>query len=222
MFTKSETVTQSQVIYLVSQYLLGQNWQLIDPVEIGNRVWQLLGGMELATETAVSITTTLHAIHTTTWQQYALYLHNACRQANNSSQYQQAWTELNSWLQKQAPQIASHLQEQQDMVQEALQELQDSLQQQGLRVPYTLWAYALQVLRRKHIDLHRKRMAKKRGEDQILSLEEAVADNDDRGTSWEETLTTTQDQKHHTEHVMAQQETRTQLQAFFRRHLPTE
>ncbi|MCA9934976.1 MAG: sigma-70 family RNA polymerase sigma factor [Ardenticatenaceae bacterium] len=212
MLTEDKALAQAHIIQLVTQYLLGQGWQLVDPVEFGERIWQLAREKGVQSETAV------HNIQTIVWQQYAIILHDACLQPENRSQYQQAWAELSDWLHKQVHQITSHPQEQQDAVQETLIKLQTTLQ--TIRIPHTMWAYLLQILRRTQIDVHRRDTAKKRGEGKAFSLEQ-LTNSDESGRDWEETLTT-HNSSRHTEGIMANYETRKQLQTFFRRHLPTE
>ncbi len=203
--------------------MLGQGWGLISPAVLAVQIWD-----DLQKRNVVQ-TTDEQMLKTIVWQQYAVILHDACCRPHNDEQYQLAWHEFSVWLTKQAYQVTSHLQEQEDVVQETLIELQSKLRQKGLRAPRTLWAYALQTQRRKQIDMHRKRTAKKRGEDKIVSLE--AIGTDDAESRWEEKLAVSvtdlaalEDNgvnRRGIENEMADQEIEEQLQIFFQQHLPT-
>lgn len=224
MFVDEIGLTQEKTIYIVTQYMLGQGWSLISPTVFATQIWD-----DLQENNAVQ-TTTAPMVETLVWQRYAVILHDACRLSHDDRQYQSAWREFSAWLGKQAYQVTAHLQEQEDVVQETLIELQAVLQQEGLRAPRTLWAYALQTQKRKQIDIYRKRSAKKRGEDKIISLEVMGTDNDDE-SRWEEqlavgkadlaTLQSSGINRRGTENEMANREIEEQLQMFFRQHLPT-
>jgi len=217
-------LTQEETAYIVTQYMLGQGWGLISPTLFAVQIWD-----DLQKKNAVH-TATAHTIKRSAWQKYAVILHDACRTADNDERYQLAWREFGAWLGKQAHQVTSHLQEQEDVVQETLIELQSKLECEGLRAPRTLWAYALQTQKRKQIDMHRKRSAKKRGEDKIISLEE-MGTEDDAESRWEETLAVNASglaalensgaNKRGMENEMANREIEEQLQIFFEQHLPT-
>lgn len=224
MFAKEVGLTQEKIAYIVTQYMLGQGWGLISPTVFAAQIWD-----ELQKENAVQ-TTTVDMVKTIVLQRYAVILHEACRLSQDDAQYQSAWREFSGWLGKQAYQVTAHVQEQEDVVQETLIELQSILRQKGLRTPRTLWAYALQILRRKQIDIHRMRSAKKRGEDKIISLE-AMGTDGDAESRWEEQLAVgetglaalerSSTNRRGTENEMANQEIEEQLQTFFQQYLPT-
>lgn len=112
--------------------------------------------------------------------------------------------------------------DQQEIVQEALVDLQNRLDASPLDTPRALWAYALAVLKRQDVDLHRRRTAEKRGEGKVGSLEGlAAAQGDEEANNWEESLQEAgqRPRERSTERAVADREVREQLRAFFQEHL---
>jgi RNA polymerase sigma factor (sigma-70 family) len=161
-------------------------------------------------------------VQTEVWQHYAIILHDYCRQSAGED-YQRAWVEVNDWLKKQVHRLVANRQEQEEVVQETLSELQDLLRQKPLQAPRAFFAYALQILRRKTIDLHRRRTAVKRGKNAVLSLEGIEESrSDDADITWEEKISADKEDQRGTERTVVDQEIRQQLLAFFHQHLTTE
>lgn len=199
--------------YVVRAYLDGQGWSLVDPAELADAIWQ-----DLQKQGAVGRET----VETAVWDRYAALIHDHCRRPA-SAQHNPAWSELKAWLARQAPRITNDPRDQGEIVQEALIDLQKRLNESPLRAPRALWAYALATLRRKAIDLHRKRTAEKRGKGEVGSLEGlAAAYQEEEGQgSWEESVQEVgrRPQERATERAVVDREVREQLKALFRKHI---
>lgn len=200
-------LAEAHCVTVVAQYLLGQDWQLVSPSELGIQVWARLK------ERGVATVPTPQTIHQEIWQLYGAILHNNCYQNQN-----RAWTELTTWLQCQAHHVTNFPPEQEEAVQETVIALQQQLQNAPLKTPRAFFAYALQVLRREVIDLHRRRTAVMRGEGAESSLEE-ISEEDD---NWEEQITAATNEWQSVEMHVADKEIREQLENFFRRHLASQ
>lgn len=201
---------------IVTHYLVAQGWRLIDPLLLADQIWRDLDMQNLTGATAGK------AIQTQVWQRYAVSLHDACRQADDA-QREQAWSELQHWLQQQARQLTFDPVEQDALAQDAVVDLQRRLSQRPLKSGRALWAYALQTMRRKQIDEHRRRTAVMRGEGLELSLEE-IGDSQPDGeeSEWEEKLASRTESERNVEETVAAEQIHEQLCAFFQDHLPTE
>lgn len=202
-----DELAEADCVYVVAQYLLGQDWQLVSPTELGAQVWARLK------ERGFAAAPPPQTIHQEAWQLYGVILHNSCHQNQD-----RAWTELTTWLQCQIPRITSVQLEQEEAVQEVVIALQQQLQNAPLKTPRAFFAYALQVLRREAIDLHRRHTAVIRGEGKETSLEEFSEESD----NWEEQMTSTTNEGQSVEMHVAEKEIRQQLESFFRRHLTSE
>ena len=201
---------------IVTQYLLAQGWTLVDPDNLADRIWQHLA------ERGFSSTSVIERIQAETWQRYGVILHDCCRQFSGE-RHERAWGELKAWLDRQVGRLTPEPQEQDDLVQAVLIDLQRRLDRDPLKSPRALWAYALQALRTKSIDQHRRQVAVKRGEDMTLSLEELGGNSDDdKESSWEEHLPSSGRSSRTTEDAVEDEELRRQLSAFFHEVLPTE
>lgn len=200
-------LSETHCVSVVAQYLLGQDWQLVSPLELGAQVWARLK------ERGTAAATTPQTIHQEAWQLYGAILHHNCHQNQG-----RAWTELTAWLQCQVSRVTNFPPEQEEAVQEAVIALQQQLQEAPLKAPRALFAYALQVLRREAIDLHRRRTAVMRGEGAEFSLEEIS----EEGDNWEEQITDVTNEGQSVEMHVADKEIRQQLENFFRRHLASE
>lgn len=203
---------QTYCEYTVRAYLAGQGWSLADPAELAVAIWH-----DLQREGS----TGQEAIQTAVWERYAALIHDLCQQPA-SDQYDAAWSELRAWLTRRAPMVNDDPRDQAEIVQEALIDLQSRLKASPLRARRALWAYALATLKRKAIDLHRKRTAEKRGEGKVRSLEGLAAayeEGDEHGV-WEESLQEAGGYpgERTTERAVSKGEMRLQLKAFFRKH----
>jgi RNA polymerase sigma factor (sigma-70 family) len=210
MLNDEEFLSQGSCLFLTEQYLQGQGWALVDPAEMAAEIWRELAGQGLQGTTAVN------AVNTGIWLRYAGCLYHLCRQPGATG-YPAAWGELRSWLLRQSGQVTSDNQRQEELVQEVLITLSDRLTTVTLQAPRAFWAYSLQILRNKHIDLHRRAKAVKRGDDSVLSLEEMHDEND-----WQETLAANQEASRESEDIVADAEIRQQLKALFQQHLGSE
>ena len=151
-----------------------------------------------------------------------MIVHEACRQTDYARR-EQAWAELRRWLQHQARQLTSDPVEQDALAQDAVIDLQRHLNRSPLKSTRALWAYALQTMRRKQIDEHRRRTAVMRGEGLELSLEEiGSSQSGDEETDWEEKLSIRAESELSVEETVAAEQIRQQVQAFFQDYLPTE
>ncbi|MCB9134679.1 MAG: sigma-70 family RNA polymerase sigma factor [Anaerolineales bacterium] len=192
----------------ITQALLAQGWQLADPHALAQEIWAALNAPALSPQ---AITKQLSFY-------YAAHLYIICRTPEhpNSSQ---AWEELKRWLTKNAPLFTTVPAEQDDLVQETLIELHTRLPDDPLKAPRALWAYLLQIMRNKRTDHHRRATAIKRGEDELLSLEEVNASSThDAPTTWEETHGPQTDPRA-TEDQVTAQDLRQRLTILFQTHL---
>lgn len=202
-------LTRDQVTSLVSQYLAGQGWGLVEPEVVSNTIWEGLGGR--ATKTAV-----LSQVP----RQYATVLHRHCHQPN-SGQYEQAWQEVKDYLDRTVARLESHPPTQEEVIQETLITLQ---QAQPLKKPQAFLVFAFQTLRSRHIDWHRSQTAEKRDWRNTVPLEELGKsdDIDIYESRWEEYLRSSKGIWRTIESTVSNQEVRQQLLQFAQKHLPTD
>lgn len=217
MSSQTTPLDQAQCNYLVTQYLLGQGWDLVNPQQLAKRVWRRLKKQGLAGDAAIK------AVQQETWQLYGETLHDCCRRPDHEG-YEKAWTELRAFLSRQAHRLESYPQERERLVQETSIDLQARLNQAPIETPRAFLVYVLNAMRTKNIDLHRRRTAVKRGEDKTLSLEEIGAGDpdEDRDNAWEKQLSADKGEWRTMETAVANAEVRRQLQSFFSTHLPTD
>ena len=201
---------------IVLHYLVAQGWQLIDPSVLADQLWRDFGAQNLTGPAAVN------AVQNQVWQHYAMILHDACRQTDYARR-EQAWAELQRWLQRQSRQLTSDPAEQETLAQDAVTDLQRHLSQTSLKSSRALWAYALQTMRRKQIDEHRRRTAVMRGEGLELSLEE-ISESRPGGeeSDWEEKISTPAEGERSVEDAIITEQIRQQVRAFFQDYLPTD
>jgi RNA polymerase sigma factor (sigma-70 family) len=204
-------------IHLVAAYLLKQEWRLVEPTTLAETIYQELAGQALVGQSAV------HAVQTQIWQQYAVILHDACRQPETAV-YERAWQELAHWLGQQRKHLPWSAEEREDVVQETVAALKVQLEKSGIKAPRAFLMYALQALRRTAIDEERKRTAVMRGSGHDpLSwelLSEAAPEPETAAPS--EHLPRAKLPERRTENTVSDHEIRTQLKKFFRQHLHGE
>ncbi|HNB54708.1 MAG TPA: sigma-70 family RNA polymerase sigma factor [Anaerolineales bacterium] len=193
----------------ITEALLAQGWQLADPHTLAQEIW-------LNDETLSARESTKQLpFH------YAAHLYAICR-APEHPDFSQAWEELKNWLTKNVSLFTTVPAEQDDLVQETLIELNTRLPSNPLKTPRALWAYLLQIMRNKHTDHHRRATAVKRGEDNLLSLEDLNdASGNETATSWEE-IHGTQTNPRATEDQVTAQDLRQRLVTLFQTHLRSE
>jgi len=204
---------------LVTQYLLGQDWQLADARALALDIWQDLSGREQSVQDPVKFIQTQAALH------YAVILHNLLSEPSSGPR-ERAWAELKTWLTKNAPLLATDSTAQDELVQETLIELHSKLAANPLNAPRALWGYLLQTMRHKRTDHHRRATAVKRGDDTLLSLEELNDEDADEQTSaWQETVAVAnalRTDPRDIENQVTDQDLRARLQTLFRAHLRSE
>jgi RNA polymerase sigma factor (sigma-70 family) len=210
MTLESETyLTQDQVASLVSRYLAGQGWALIEPAGLSNAIWESMAGK--AAESAV-----LGQIP----RRYGAILHAHCHQPD-SAQYEQAWQEVKNYLDRTIGRLESHPSTQQEVIQETLIALQ---QAQPLQQPQAFQIVAFQTLRSRHIDWHRRQTAEKRDWRKTVPLEE-LGKSDEKDTyesGWEKYLRSSKGVWRTIESTVSNQEVRQQLLQFAQKHLSTD
>lgn len=216
MLNDGVSLNRANCSQIVTHYLVAQGWQLIDPSVLADQLWHDFGTQNLTGPAAVK------AMQNQVWQHYAMILHDACRQTDYTRR-EQAWAELQRWLQHQSRQLTSDPAEQETLAQDAVTDLQRHLSQTPLKSSRALWAYAMQTMRRKQIDEHRRRTAVMRGEGLELSLEElGDSQPDGEESDWEEKLASRTDSERSVEESVETEQIREQVRAFFQDHLPTE
>jgi RNA polymerase sigma factor (sigma-70 family) len=207
-----EDFTPADIVRITTQYLLGQEWKLVDPVELAGIIWQTLQKSE----------TSLSKKHIELWivRCYAERLYAAAYN-EQSDHYQQAWIEISNWLHRRAYLVEYQPDHQDDIAQETLIDIQARWQKgQGLNKPSSLFSFLLTVMRNRSIDLQKKRKAKKRGEDKKISLETMAQTNDDSDTqNWEERIMN--EAENPTSETVEMNQLRDQLNQFFESVLPT-
>ncbi|MCA9950129.1 MAG: sigma-70 family RNA polymerase sigma factor [Anaerolineales bacterium] len=207
---------QAVCTYHVTQFMLGQAWQLVEPHVLAAAIYVDLRERGLDGAAAVQ------AIRPQILGRYAVIVYERCcdpTHVHNS----RAWQELRGWLQKQTYNIAIHVNDREDVLQETMLQLQTTLDNAGLAVPRTLWMYALQVLKRKAIDMYRVDTAVSRGGGTItLSLEDMSAEGIDRAAlaGTQHALTGLDERR--IENSVSNREARTELKAFFQQQLRSE
>lgn len=216
MLNDGVSLSRANCSQIVTHYLVAQGWQLIDPLVLADQLWRDFGAQNLTGPAAVK------AVQNQVWQQYAMILHDACRQTDYARR-EQAWAELQRWLQHQSRQLTSDPAEQETLAQDAVTDLQRHLSQTSLKSSRALWAYALQTMRRKQIDEHRRRTAVMRGEGLELSLEE-ISESRPGGeeSDWEEKISTPAEGERSVEDAIITEQIRQQVRAFFQDYLPTD
>lgn len=193
----------------ITQALLAQGWQLANPQMLAQEIWR---NDEPLSVREITKQLPFH---------YAAQLYALCR-APEHPDFSQAWEEVKSWLTKNAPLLTTDSAEQEDLVQETLIELHTRLPDDPLKAPRALWAYLLQIMRNKRTDHHRRATTVKRGEDELLSLEELNASStDDPPTTWEDTQGP-QTNPRDTEDQVTAQDLRQRLATLFQTHLRSE
>lgn len=198
--------------HLVTQYLLAQEWQLVDPNELATTIYQDL------VEDGFGGSSVIEAVQTRVWQHYAKLVHDCCRQADEEKKTR-AWTELRRWLGQQVHRLPARPEEHEDVIQEALADLQTFLAKNELEAPQAFLMYALQALRRKAIDMNRKRVAVSRGGDQNpLSWEEMNEEFPEKDVK----AASVRKIERKVENVVSNAELRAKLKAFFQRHLSSD
>ncbi|MBU1662372.1 MAG: sigma-70 family RNA polymerase sigma factor [Chloroflexi bacterium] len=215
MHSEVNSLEQARCIYIVTQYMLGQGWQLVDSCELAERIWRDVTGQNLSGREAVEY------VQNQVWQRYAAILHDGCCQSENEL-HNQAWGELSCWLTKQVRYLTPAPHEPDVLIQETLSNLHHRLSQSPIKARRAFFAYALQIMRRKNIDLHRRRTAVKRGGDDELYLEELEAEYPEgERRHWEEKTITRGGEPRAMEKAVITAEIRQQIRAFFHAHLLT-
>ncbi|MFZ0547027.1 MAG: sigma-70 family RNA polymerase sigma factor [Candidatus Promineifilaceae bacterium] len=212
MTPDSETpITQAACTDFVHRYLAGQDWQLVDPFQLANEIWE--NSAEHATYATV---------RTEIIRRYAAELHDRCLDSETSGSFR-AWQELRIWLEKSASRLENHPPTRQEIIQETLIALQNSLTQSPLQNPHSFLSYALRTLRRQHIDWNRRQTAEKRDWRNTIALEELdkSGQKEGDGQKWDEFLTTSSSNWRTIEGTVSNQEVRQQLLQFAQEHLPT-
>jgi DNA-directed RNA polymerase specialized sigma24 family protein len=199
-------------LWAVQQYLLGQNWQLVEPQRLAQEIWRALEQPGPVAGLSGAL------IQQQVVQRYGEHLHQALR-SDEGVLTERAWEELSRWLQRQVGKLTVEARAGEEVVQSALEILHYRLRQGPLNAPAALWAYALQTLRSVCVDHHRRRTALKRGSGMELRLEAVLQAMDEPAVaaSW----------PYHAEAVMIEEavidnEVRLQLRAFFRRHFTSQ
>lgn len=205
-------MSQEQCADLVFRYLAAQGWALASPLQLADEIWENSAG-----------NATLLSVRTEIQRRYAAVLHQCCLQSQ-TAEYERAWHELKSWLEKSAPRLESHPNTRQEIIQETLIALQNSLSDSPLRNPHSFLTYIFQTMRRRHIDWNRRQTAEKRDWRNTVPLEELVKDDDieKSGQNWEEFLSASEGNWRTIERTVSNQEIRQQLLQFIQIHLPTD
>lgn len=215
MQSEVNPLDQARCIYIVTQYMLGQGWRLVDSRELAGRIWRDADGQNLSEGEAVGY------VQNQVWQRYAAVLHDGCCQIENEL-HEQAWGELSCWLTRQVGYLTPAPHEPDVLIQETLSNLHQRLSQAPIKARRAFLGYALQTLRKKNIDLHRRRTAVKRGGDDELYLEELeVADPGGERRHWEEKTKTRGSEPRAMEKAVINAEIRHQIRTFFRAYLLT-
>ena len=215
MHSEVNLLDQARCIYIATQYMIGQGWQLVDSRELGELIWRDAAGQNLSGREAMEY------VQNQVGQRYAAVLHDGCCQSENEMQ-KQAWCELSCWLDRQVRFLKPAPHELDVLVQETLSNLHQRLSQAPIKARRAFFCYALQSLRKKNIDLHRRRTAVKRGEGDELYLEELESENPSgERRHWEEKTITRGCELRAMEKAVINVEIRQQIQAFFQAHLLT-
>ncbi len=201
---------------IVTQYLLGQDWQLVNGHTLGLALWQEAETRKLPAEERAQFFRVQIPLC------YAVHLYEICRQPSHEY-HPRAWNELSIWLFKNGQKIVADEAEREEIVQETLIEFERRLPTNPLQAPRALWAYLLKTMQNTRTDRHRRRSAIKRGEEATLYLEEMEKDNNtEEADAWQETIGTLQTAPRDTENQVTELEVRSRLQALFRKHLRSE
>ncbi|MEW5989511.1 MAG: sigma-70 family RNA polymerase sigma factor [Chloroflexota bacterium] len=205
-------LNEASCAYVVTQFILGQRWRLVDHAEMAARIWAEVRDRGLAGPAAVQ------TVQQMALQLYARLLHDACRQPAGG-QRERAWLELGRWLTRHAARLTDDPAGQDELVQETLASLQNRLATAPLDAPQTLWAYALRSLHNRQVDHHRRQAAAKRRQSKVVRLEDTPAgpDSDD----WQEKVAAPSDRQADLEGALVKKEIRLQLRVFLRANLPT-
>jgi RNA polymerase sigma factor (sigma-70 family) len=104
------------------------------------------------------------------------------------------------------------------LIQETLAALKPQLLKTPLQTPYTFLAYAAQAMQHKQIDLVRQRTSQGRD----IRKQESLEELEETKAFWEKEISEQKEDWRTMERAVSDAEVRRQLQAFFRRHLPTD
>jgi RNA polymerase sigma factor (sigma-70 family) len=212
---RDASLTQEKCQLWVTQYLLGQDWRLIEPESFAQEIWRVMADSTLGEEEAKD------AVNKQAWSRYAQHLYAACQRADHP-QHNRGWLEMRIWLAKQVGRVVGNPQTGEDIVQETLIKLQSIFEKGSLRTPRALWAFALQLLRTTAIDWERKETAEKRGAGQVLNLG-GIQTVGQEQENWEERIPQQTDRQiRATENVVVTAQLLAQLRTFFQAHLPSE
>ena len=215
MLTETPTIDKEYCTNITMQYMQGQAWRLIDPQDLTDQIWGNLTDQDISQ-------VTVKQIQDQVWQRYAKVLHEACCQPPGDV-HEQAWSELLQWVEKQVGYLSAAPKDTDRLIQEVLISLHEKLEKTPLKTPRALWSYALQALNRKNIDLNRRDTAVKRGGGDELYLEELEAYGPgNEQHAWEEKQRTPGTEPRVTEKFVINGEIRSQIQAFFQMHLPSD
>lgn len=205
-----QKIDQSDCVYVVTQYLLGQEWGLISPQDLAKQIT-----LQLPTASC-----TQDNIHKQVWLTYGAVLHDSCCDPQGKL-YEKAWGELKTWLERRIPGLHPQPEEPEVILQETLAVLHQKFLSDRLNMPMTLFAYALQVLRNKNIDYSRRQAAVWRGGGNELYLEELEAEQMDADASWEDKLAANSDAPPGVEKIVIDEDISQRLREFFQKHLPS-
>jgi len=211
VLTETPSIDKEKCASIVMQYMQGQGWRLIDPIDLTDQIWGNLADQE-------SSQVTVKEIRNHVLQRYAVILHEACCQ-HLGDVHEQAWSELLQWLEKQVRYLSPAPMDSDRLIQEVLISLHEKLEKTPLKAPRAFWAFILQMLKRKNIDLNRRDTAVKRGGGDELYLEELEIDDDQY--SWEEKKRPPGIKPRVTEKDVIDDEIRNRIRALFKAHLPT-
>ena len=201
--------------YFVSSYLSRQGWFLVDHFEFSNIIWCELQNLGEAKQVSAK------KVQSLIWGTYSVVVYNGCCQTEGEY-CEQTWEELNTWLTRRAERINPRSADPEVLAQETVAGLFSSLLQLTLE-PRTFLAYALQCLKNKNRDLHRRTNAAKRSAENTLYLEEMNANpSPDQALHWEDKIESLEKSTAPTEMSIETREQRQQIQAFFRVHLRSE
>jgi len=214
MHSQESPLDPAGCLYIVTRYLQAQGWQLVAPQELARQIWPDLEKRDLRAKAATK------QVETQAWQRYAEILHAYCCQPGGEL-YEQAWSELRTWLQRQIRYLQPEPHEPEVVIQEVLADLHRRLCKSPLKTPRALWAFVLQGMKNKNRDLFRRRTANIRGGGNELYLEEITKQFEGEAYDPEERLMAGDAQQRETESRVADEELSEQLREFFRRYLPT-
>lgn len=216
MPTELYSFDKARCHHIVQQYLGRRDWQLIASQTLADQIWEDVCDQNLSGQAALAYT------QTQVWQRYAVRLHDLCCQSG-SDFHERAWGELSAWLNEQAHRFTPNPDERDVLVQETAAGLYRGLEKSSIKSPRAFLAYALNALRRKNIDLHRRKAALKRGRDDAIYLEEVELTHSDKDKPhWEDSISAAEFYARSVEQTLVTNETRQKIQAFLREYLATD